>query len=90
MVRFAAQVAMKKYPDRKNPLVGRVIIRQEDVLWSLIDVDSAGVYHWLRVDEKSDELRTYYVGCVPHETKLSKDVLAGERVFYPHLSARRY
>ncbi|MBS1956586.1 MAG: hypothetical protein JST89_20530 [Cyanobacteria bacterium SZAS-4] len=81
---------MKKYPDRKNALVGRVIIRQDGVLWSLIDVDDAGVYHWLRVDEKSDELRTYYVGCVPQETKLSRDVLAGERVFYPQNLGRGY
>lgn len=81
---------MKKYADRKHALAGRVIIRQDEVLWALIDVDDSGNYHWMRVDEKSDELRTFYVGCVPQETKLSRDVLAGERVFYPQTTGRGY
>lgn len=79
---------MKKYPDRKNDLVGRVIIRQGDVLWHLISVDNDGVFHWMAVDEKSENGKKYYVGCVPHATITSMGVLEGERVFYPTSNAR--
>ncbi|HEY9734333.1 MAG TPA: hypothetical protein V6C89_20645 [Drouetiella sp.] len=79
---------MKKYPDRKNDLVGRVIIRQGETLWHLVSVDNEGVFHWMSVDEKSDGERTYYVGRVPHESKTSSGLLNGEHVFYPKTNAR--
>lgn len=77
-------MTLKKYPDRNNSLVGRVIIEQEDGLWHLIQIDESGKFHWLKVDEKSDEVRTYYVGCAPHQTKISSELLPGRRVCFPN------
>lgn len=79
---------MKKYPDRKNPLDGRVIVRQGAELWHLLQVDDSGNYHWLLVEEKSDASRKYYVGCAPHQTKISREIIDGERVFYPKPNSR--
>ncbi|HEY9678865.1 MAG TPA: hypothetical protein V6C76_12725 [Drouetiella sp.] len=74
---------MKKYPELEHPLVGRVLIKQADKFWHLISVDSSGKYHWLEVEEKTEQGRKYYVGRAPHNSMISSGIIDGERLYYP-------